>query len=122
MVEQDCDMVSSLEETLNAIKDTMGGGIPVVVGSNNAEVVKKLNRFDSMRDVIGSFYVRVAILVVGAMIILVYQDYRKSARTRWILRLRRCLFMAAFIVLGGSFLLLFRVRLATIPSKIFCFG
>jgi len=76
-------------------------------------------RFDSIRTIIGSFYVRMALLVLATTIILMVRDYRKNARTtRWIVRVRRCMIMAGLIVAAGSFVLLFGVRLETIPIKI----
>lgn len=115
-------MVSSLEETLNAIKDTMGGIPCNSVGSNEVRNKTTMTqRFDSVRTIIGSFYVRMASLVVAATVILMVRDYRKNARTtRWIVRLRRCMIMAGLIVAAGSFILLFGIRLETIPIRIFC--
>jgi len=115
-------MVSSLEETLNAIKDTMGP-CNSVGGSN--DVVKKtsvaIQRFDSVKTIIGSFYVRMGLLVLATTIILMVRDYRKNNRTtRWIVRVRRCMIMAGLIVAAGSFVLLFGIRLETIPIKILC--
>lgn len=112
------DIAESLEKTLDAIQKTMGGGGIACVSDATNEASKAVVSVRTRAVMMGSFYVRIVLLVVIIMILLIVQDCRNNQRVRWIIRIRRCLVMSIVVAGTALFILMFGVRLSTIPTKI----